>query len=263
MDKKKPFPDDFGGVRNLIHDLKKEVEEIKTTNRKLSLWALIWGERAWTIPTTIMLLLAAMSGTAYISSLILDSHIQTAIQTTVAPLQKDIQRIDGDLREIKGMLSVLRTEIAAEKYSKIPPKELKAHSEELKRLQKTLANLSPSSPGYWPTAFQVIQLASQSTFADWDKIAAMGETVLSNVTSRPPGAVVFAPNKRFFLQNHVEGMIIKNSIVRFDPNVELVNDVFINCVFLIPVQENPSKPLQEIGKTLLASDLSKVTLNAS
>ena len=43
----------------------------------------------------------------------------------------------------------------------------------------------------------------------------------------------------------------------------LSNDLFVNCVFILPWQENPSKTLQQIGTTLLAADLSKVTLNAS
>jgi hypothetical protein len=70
-------------------------------------------------------------------------------------------------------------------------------------------------------------------------------------------------NQRVVLKNHIEGLVYKNSIIRFESNVELVNDVFINCVFILPAQENPPKPLQEIGKTLLASDLARVTLNAS
>ena len=174
-----------------------------------------------------------------------------------------LKTIEQTLSAIQNRLGLVQAQVVAQKYAAVPPKELKAHSEELKQLKTTVAQASPSTPGYWPIVFQVIQLASQSTFADWDKIAAMEETTLSNVSSRPPGAITLAPNRRFFLQKHVEGLTIKDSIVRFDPSVELVNDVFINCVFILPVQENPSRPLQEIGKTLLASDLSKVTLNAS
>jgi hypothetical protein len=154
--------------------------------------------------------------------------------------------------------------LVSQRYSAVPPKELKAHVEELKQVKTSLAQLPTTSPGYWPAAFQVIRLASQSNFADFDKIAAQrGESSYSNVSSRPPGAFGITTGQRVFLKNHVEGLVFKDSIIRFDPSVELVNDVFINCVFLIPVQENPSKPLREIGKTLLASDLAKVTLNAT
>jgi hypothetical protein len=167
------------------------------------------------------------------------------------------------LTSIEGTLTLLQAQIAGQKYSSVPPKDLKTHTEELKHLKTALAQLPPSSPGYWPAAFQVIQLFSQSTFADINKLAATPESSYSNVASNPPGLMGIIKDRRVFLKNRVEGLVFQDSIIRFDPNVQLVNDVFINCIFLLPTQENPSKPLQEIGKILLTSDLSKVTLNAS
>jgi len=175
----------------------------------------------------------------------------------------NINRLADRLTSLEGKLALQQAQIVSQKYSTIPPKELKAHAEELKQVKTSLAQLPTTSPGYWPAAFQVIQLASQSNFADFDKIAAQRESLFDNVSSKPPGGFGVTTKQRVFLKNHVEGLVFKDSIIRFDPSVELVNDVFINCVFLIPLHENPSKPLQEIGKTLLASDLSKVTLNAT
>lgn len=172
-----------------------------------------------------------------------------------------ITRISERLTSIEGKLTLLQAQIVGQKYSGVPPKELKSHAEELKQLKTSLAQLPTTSPGYWPAAFQVIQLFSQSNFIDLDKV--VGKSEFSNVSSRPPGSFGVTENRRVFLKKHVEGLIFKDCIIYFDPTVELVNDVFINCVFILPAQENPSKPLQEIGKTLLASDLSKVTLNAS
>lgn len=175
-----------------------------------------------------------------------------------------INRVTERLTSIEGKLTLLQAQLVSQKYSAATPKELKAHVEELKQIKTSLAQLPTTSPGYWPAAFQVIRLASQSNFADFDKIAAQrGESSFNNVSSRPAGMFGVTTGQRVFLKNHVEGLVFKDSIVRFDPSVELVNDVFINCVFLIPVQESPSKPLQEIGRTLLASDLARVTLNAS
>jgi hypothetical protein len=174
-----------------------------------------------------------------------------------------IDHIEEKLVSIEGTLTLLQAQIVSQKYSAVRPKELKTHVEELKQVKTALARLPTTSPGYWPTAFQVIQLASQSNFADFDKIAVQGESSYNNVSSKPPGGFGVTTGRRAFLKNHVEGLIFKDSIIRFDPSVELVNDVFINCVFLLPVQENPPKPLQQIGKTLLASDLAKVTLDAS
>ena len=70
-------------------------------------------------------------------------------------------------------------------------------------------------------------------------------------------------DQRVVLKNLVQGVTFINSIVRFDPSVRLVNDTFINCVFILPAQEAPPKIFQEIGKTLLASDLAHVTISAS
>jgi hypothetical protein len=75
------------------------------------------------------------------------------------------------------------------------------------------------------------------------------------------GFVVHEQN--VLLKNLIQGVHFKNSVIHFDPSVKLVDDTFLNCVFILPPQENPPKSFQEIGRTLLTSDLSKVTLNAS
>jgi hypothetical protein len=266
MDKKKPFPDDLGGIRNKVSELVGEITGIKEELKGLSkpsIWTWGYWEEHKAKLTVILFALAVLW---YVYGLVLDSHVGVAFH----PLQQQAQKLDGDIQHLTGIVSTLQTQVtalqtqvSALRYSAIPPKELKAHVEELKKLKNTLAQTPPTSPGYWPAAFQVIRLFSQSTFADIDRLTAARESSYSNVTSRPPGLMGVATNQRVFLKNHVEGLIFKDSIIRFDPSVELVNDVFINCVFLLPVQDNPSKPLQQIGKILLASDLSKVTLNAS
>lgn len=235
----------------------------QTPSKRFSVWSWIWKERGWSIPVASGLFVGIFSVAVYVAGLEVDKHIQSAVSASVSPLQLDVHRIDGDTQELKGMLNVLRAQIALQKYSSVRPKDLKTHKEELKQLKTTVAQAPPNTPGYWPVAFQIIQLASQSNFPDSEKIALQGEDVLSGLISRPLGAISVGPNRRFFLKNHVEGIVFKDSIIRFDPSVELVNDLFINCVFLIPVQDDPSKSLQDIGKTLLASDLSRVTLNAS
>ena len=75
------------------------------------------------------------------------------------------------------------------------------------------------------------------------------------------GFVVHEQN--VLLKNLIQGVHFKNSVIHFDPSVKLVDDTFLNCVFILPPQENPPKSFQEIGRTLLTSDLSRVTLNAS
>jgi hypothetical protein len=192
-----------------------------------------------------------------------NEYVDGRIQTQLSPVSAQLSSIDERLSRTEGALSVLRAEAAAAKYVKSPEKELKTHHDELRDIKDRLAQSKPNVPGYWPAAFQIITLFSRATF-DVEKVAAGPETSYDNVVSNPPGIVASTENSRVVLKNLVQGMVFKNSIIRFDPSVHLVNDVFINCVFIFPsTGETPPARLQRIGETLLSSDLSRVTLNAS
>ncbi|HEV2522354.1 MAG TPA: hypothetical protein VGT24_08235 [Candidatus Acidoferrales bacterium] len=80
------------------------------------------------------------------------------------------QSTTDSLKRIDEALHVIPIQMAASKYSVISPQELKAHGQELKKLKETLAQTPPNTPGYWPTASQIIQLLSQSAFIDFDNI---------------------------------------------------------------------------------------------
>ena len=185
------------------------------------------------------------------------------IRSQTDPLASKLTTIDERTSQIEGELKILHGELIAQKYSAVFPKDLKLHRDELKQVKTALAELPlKTSPGYWTVSFQIITLFSKANF-DVKKVALEPESSLDNVASNPPGLIKVRDNARFVLRNLVQGITFKNSIIRFDPSVRLVNDVFIDCVFLFPVMEPPPKPLQEIGSELLASDLSKVTLNTS
>jgi hypothetical protein len=173
--------------------------------------------------------------------------------------------IEDRLTSVETSLKLLPAQLAVTKFSSISPKELKDHRDELNQLRSSLTTAPSVAPGYWNTAFQVIQLASRSTFdaKNSEKIFSGQESVFRNVTSKPLGALAVAPNQRAVLKDHIEGLIFRDSIIRFDPSVELVNDVFINCIFIFPVLQTPPQPLQRIAAELLSSDLSNVTLNPS
>jgi hypothetical protein len=223
-----------------------------------SFWPKTLSEWAEVVGAVFVILVAACSATLYIGSLMVDKHIQSALK----PINENVNQITGDVRELKGALSVLRAQNVAEKYSTAAPTELHAHRAELSNIKKDLAATPSNAPNFWPTSFLIITLFSRASF-DVERVAATPESTFDNVGSNPPGAFGMISNKRVALINLVQGMVFKDSIVRFDPSVRLVNDVFIDCVFIFPVVETPPRPLQEIGKALLASDLSKVTLNSS
>ena len=187
-----------------------------------------------------------------------------AIYHAVADVQEEatFRTHTGDrLDKIESTLALLQAQITSTKYSGDSPQELKKHSEELKAIKTTLASASRNVPNFWPVSFAIITLASQAT-SDVEIPDTQSETVFDNVTSSL-GGIGPIEKSRVVLKNLVEGMIFKNSMIRFDPSVRLVNDVFVNCVFIFPAVQVPPKSLQEIGDILLTSDLSSVTVKSS
>jgi hypothetical protein len=265
MNKKLPSDDPLAGMRAKIGELKAEIEAIKEglanpgILTKISAW--IWAERSWSVPATLVILGAIGTAVWFVGGLILDKHVQSAVTTANGPLQNDIHRVDGDVQQVKALVNVLQAQIAAGKYSVVPEKDLKSHRDELNSVKSKLVTVPNNTPGYWPVAFQIISLVSKAT-SGASELADTRETTIDNVLSNPGGIGPFR-HGRYVLKNKVGGLTFINSIIRFDPSVLLANDIFINCVFILPAEEAPPKVFQEIGKTLLASDLSNVTINAS
>lgn len=258
-----PNPESLSAIWKFAHELEKDIAGLRTAINKPSFWsrlrAKFWAERSWSILLALTLITAIGSGACYVVVLIADRYIQSALTASVGPIQKDIQRIDGDTQQIKGILSVLQAQIATQKYSSIPPEKLKEHREELKDLKNKLASTNKDSPNFWPVSFQVINLLSKA---------------LSYIENPNPTESVVEDTEGTFIEKNgsvvlLKGLIrnsqFKDSVIRFDPSVRLVNVTFKNCVFVFPLAEpNPPKPLQQIGSILLAaSDLTKVTINAS
>jgi hypothetical protein len=173
--------------------------------------------------------------------------------------------IDGRLTAIESSLAVLQARIVSQKLANVPQSDLKIHREEINAVRASLASTKDEVPGFWPSSFEIITLLSKAscTEVDFAKLENARESVFDNVGSDPIGAISPVTGVRAVLKNDVHGMVFRNSIIRFDPSVKLHNDVFINCVFIFPPEQNPTGPLQQIGRTLLASDLENVTLNAS
>jgi len=182
--------------------------------------------------------------------------------TTTEQLKTVNLRLSG----IENTLGFLRAQTVAQKYSTIPVPELKKHRDELATARKTLSSIPPDTPNYWPVSFQMITLLSQAqALSILETVGRKPVSEMSDVSriNAPPAIAFVVRETNVVLKNLIQGVTFENSVIHFDPSVRLVNDTFVNCVFVFPMEENPSKPLQQIGKTLLAADLSKVTLNAS
>ncbi len=164
---------------------------------------------------------------------------------------------------IENTLSFLQAQNVAQKYSAIPVLELKKHRDELATARKVLSGIPQDTPNFWPASFQIITLLSQAQF-QLETIGKLPLSIMDDVKMINMPALGFVVReKNVLLKNLVQGVHFENSVIHFDPSVRLVDDTFANCVFILPPQENPPKSFQEIGRTLLTSDLSKVTLNAS
>jgi hypothetical protein len=174
-----------------------------------------------------------------------------------------LKLITDRLSRIEEKLGILQAQNAITKYSIIPVKELKKHRDELVDVRKSLASLPQDTPNYWPASFQIIALLSQAQF-QLETIGQQPLSTMSNVRMFNTAPLSFVVReKNVLLKDLIQGVHFENSVIHFDPSVKLVDDTFINCVFILPPQENPPKSFQEIGRTLLTSDLSKVILNAS
>jgi hypothetical protein len=235
----------------------------ENTLPKNSFWPKTLTEWMEIIGVSLTMLSAACAVGLYLGSLMVDKHIQSAIK----PIQDDVQQTKGDLREIKGMLIVLKSQIAVVKYSSIPSQELKKHHDELASIKTTLASAKQDAPNYWQISFQIITLLSQAQATSVLEAASKKPLkILDNVA--PPGGpgtpiLMTVTNDNVLLKNLVANEAFIGSVIHLDPSVRLVNDVFQNCVFIFPSEENPPKNLQQIGSELLAADLSNVTVKGS
>lgn len=173
------------------------------------------------------------------------------------------QSTTDSLSRIDERLKLIPAQIAAVRYSTAPPKELKAHRDELADLKRSLANIPPDTPNFWPTSFQVITLLSKTISGI--KPSSKPEVDLTDVSGVNFGKnLVFPPGTRVFLHKRIANSVFTDTVVRFDPNVILENVTFVNCILIFPELQQPSKPLQNIGNVLLmASDLSNITIPAS
>ncbi len=169
------------------------------------------------------------------------------------------QSTTDSLRRIDETLKLIPAQIATSKYSDAPPKELRAHSDELRAIKTSLVSANQSAPNYWPISFQVINLLSLAE--SYIQNPKAGESTLDNVS----GVNITNNGDVVVLEHNISNSTIENSVIRFDPTVRLQNVTFKNCVFIFPSGDaNPAQPLKDIGNVLLrASDLSNVSVTAS
>ncbi|HWY53008.1 MAG TPA: hypothetical protein VNZ03_00990 [Terriglobales bacterium] len=213
-----------------------------------------WGLLAVCITAFVALLAIAVSLGIYVASTMnRESEFRGATS-------EQLKTVSLRLTDIENTLKFLRAQTVAQKYSAVPIPELRKHRVELVEAKKNLANLPPGTPNYWPASFQIITLVSQAMY-QLETIGKQPPSVFDNVRFSGFGAQGGrVSGHNVFLKNTIEGFTFENSIIHFDASTKLINVQFTHCVFIFPQDANPPQPLQQIGATLLASDLENVRI---
>jgi len=126
----------------------------------------------------------------------------------------------------------------------------------LHKVADKLAKADAARPGYWPTVFQFIGLASAAISPS---IPAGGPTLIFSNLHFGPGTMNLKDKVVLLDGGSVEGGSFENCRIIFTENqVKMRNVVFINCVFEIPITTTPSPYLTNAARQLLASSFSSI-----
>lgn len=222
--------------------------------RKLRLFLQTWSFLGG-IFTVILSSLALAGAGWYYTMTRVDKQARFEATTT-----DKLDAINKAVADLQGILKLLQAQTAVSRIAAIPKQDLVAHKKELQAIKTELATAPKDAPNFWPTTFQVISLLSQAMW-QLQTIGTRPLSIMRNVTIRT-GAPNPVSSTNVLLKNHIEGLAFENSVIHFDPSVELVNVSFQNCVFIFPTETIPSEPLQKIGELLLASDLSNIKIGS-
>jgi hypothetical protein len=225
----------------------------------------IWKQRNWLFGAIATIAVVVVP---HFAALEIDRHIDDRLETPLGSMKddlkgirSDIQKNIGDIRELKGIVSVLQVPAIASRLSKLPVAQLKSSQNELKKIKANLAAAPKDTPNLWPASFQVITLLSQAMY-QLETVGRQPLSELNNISIKGFGRGGVMSGQNVLLKNTIEGWTFENSVIHFDASTKLVNVQFKNCVFIFPAEPNPPKSLQEIGTVLLASDLQTVKVTA-
>jgi hypothetical protein len=230
----------FSNVSTSLNGITHQLKEISD---RRGFWKRVWKERNWAIPSALALLGLLGTGTYWLSGVIIDRQTK--------PLADALNQTTERLVRIEGRLSVQAAQDKVRTLAALPRKDLRQHSKELVTLKSELAKTVKTVPQFWPTSFKLISLTSRA---------------LSPLESTPLKSSVVADSNSVELRyavvtlaGHVSQSRFIDCVIIFDPDVRLNQVLFVNCV--VPAGPYVLHPtLERIGETLLASNISNVTL---
>ena len=273
-------------IQRDFHDFKVKLANSWSLSR---VWSWIWKERNWTIPTLLSAICLIGGLAAYLTTLVLDRHLDSHIASFTQPItnklttvsdntitmKAEIEGIKEDLRSMRAQATL--NNLAEENPTKLahslhalrsavqlPSTKVAVNSKTLLTISKNLSLVPESSEEYWPTVLQFIRFAS---------------SVMIPPSDVPPPGAPYSYIGRFHcglgtkicmnlshLAIILDGGEAPNSIfdhcrIKFTENsVRLEGSQFIDCVFEMPVLDNPNPYLKNAAQILLASNLTSVKI---
>lgn len=183
-----------------------------------------------------------------------DDLLSLKVQQSPSRVLKDLSQMHPD--NFVAAIPVLR------KVTDLPPSDISATDETLHNIAERLGRTPETAPNYWPTTLRFIQFAS-SVLAPQKDVPPHG----------PPTSVI-SNNFGFGFRLRLKGEVIlldggdlgsdvqfENCRIIFTSHpVRMQGVTFINCVFEMPTELEPTPYLKSVAYTLLASDLKTVKM---
>lgn len=133
-------------------------------------------------------------------------------------------------------------------------------AETLRAIGKKLQVVDPRSAGYWPATIEFLRFSTDFFAPGAPRSKSKPSTGIPMGDPVITGFTLDVGNNYSF-----KGLTFKDCrfIFRDLSSIEFQNVTFINCVFEIPVTDQPSPQLQRFAQKLLASNLSTITITGS
>ena len=200
-----------------------------------------------------------------------DAKFRSDTENTLTRVGERLTGIEGTLRTLQAVqypkkilqeLATLDKDAFAKnlpalrKVAEQSPKDLAISGGTLREVAQKLDSVDESTPGYWPTALQFLRFASAGNSSG------VPPPGIPNLTIRQSRLSLGTVRDRIVLLDggELENTRFEHSRIIFtnDP-VKLNGVIFVDCVFEVPVTDNPSPFLKKASRQLLASNLQSVS----
>jgi len=269
------YKEDKQWIQSQIKEQLKLRTQVQESSRKGWLKAVYWLKKWGIVGVCITAFLALISLCVTLGIFAVSESRQnaefrgstTARLNTVEALLRELRASQSPGPVLKEISKLSQKEFARSlpalrKIEQQPVTEVKPSPELLRDVAQRLLNTDKSEPDYWPAVLRFIAFASAGLSPD---VPPPGKPniVLGHVTST--GNIFGIVSHQTVLLDGVSLVDehFDHSRIIFTENPsQLRNVTFTDCVFEMPVLDNPNPYLQRVGRTLLASDLHSAVITS-